>query len=154
MFAESSAKKVCKQLTWNNHITSFCGPIINWCGIRFGVTLEKDVLTNVRCLQLVWYWQHWRNWNQSRLLKDERTQGNSKESLHCTFNCTRLLIEGGTPFEATHKYAAICNRLIFVIDRISPSTTLTWIKKEESGRRNKLMRKLKSHFSLCSICIK
>lgn len=45
--------------------------------------------------------------------------------LHCTRNWTRLLIEGGTPFDATHKYAAMCRRLTFVISSISPSTTFT-----------------------------
>lgn len=46
-------------------------------------------------------------------------------NLHCTLNITLLLIEGGTPFDATHKYAAMCNLLTFVMDKISPSTTLT-----------------------------
>lgn len=45
--------------------------------------------------------------------------------LHCTRNWTRLLMEGGTPFDATHKYAAMCRRLTFVISSISPSTTFT-----------------------------
>lgn len=34
-------------------------------------------------------------------------------------------MEGGTPFDATHKYAAMCRRLTFVISSISPSTTFT-----------------------------
>lgn len=49
--------------------------------------------------------------------------------LHLTLSIIRLLTEGWTPFEAIHKYAAICNRLTFVILRYSPCIT-------ESANRN------------------
>jgi hypothetical protein len=40
-------------------------------------------------------------------------------------------MEGGTPFDATHKYAAIWSLLTFVIDNISPSTTFTLTKRHK-----------------------
>lgn len=47
---------------------------------------------------------------------------------HWTRRWTRLLIDGGTPLEATHRYAAICSRLTLVMCSNSPSTTLTGIE--------------------------
>lgn len=45
--------------------------------------------------------------------------------LHWTMSIMRLLIDGGTPFEAMHKYAPMCSRDTFEIVKVSPSTTLT-----------------------------
>lgn len=45
--------------------------------------------------------------------------------LHCTIRTTRLLMEGGTPLEAMHKYAPMCKRDTLDIVKFSPSTTFT-----------------------------
>lgn len=62
--------------------------------------------------------------------------------LHCTLTCTLFEMEGGTPFDATQRYAAIWRRLTFVIDNISPSTTFTAMCEEKNknayqGKRRK-----------------
>lgn len=54
--------------------------------------------------------------------------------LHCTLTCTLFEMEGGTPFDATQRYAAIWRRLTFVIDNISPSTTFTAMCEEEKNK--------------------
>lgn len=56
-----------------------------------------------------------------------------------------MLIEGGTPLEATHRYAAMCRRLTLVMCSSSPSTTLTvgirnWglgiVERRKKGEKN------------------
>jgi hypothetical protein len=54
-------------------------------------------------------------------------------------------MEGGTPFDATHKYAAMWSLLTLVIDKISPSTTFTGEKK---GRKC-LSREMKIYQKNC-----
>lgn len=46
---------------------------------------------------------------------------------HCTRSWTLLLMDGGTPFEAMHRYTAMCSRLTLVMNSTSPSTTFTVI---------------------------
>jgi hypothetical protein len=50
---------------------------------------------------------------------------------------SRRDIDGGTPFDATHKYAAIWSLLTFVIDNTSPSTTFT-IRMSKSEKVKKV----------------
>lgn len=43
--------------------------------------------------------------------------------LQCTWSFIRLLTDGGTAFDAIHKYTPISDLVIFVNHSISPSTT-------------------------------
>lgn len=49
----------------------------------------------------------------------------SIRNLQCTMSIIRLLTDGGTPFEAIHKYGPICKRLTRVIFSSGPSTLRT-----------------------------
>ena len=49
--------------------------------------------------------------------------------VHWTINMILLLTEGGTPFDAMHKYDPMCSRLTFVMLKWGPSTVFSAINK-------------------------
>lgn len=51
---------------------------------------------------------------------------------------TRLLIEGGTPLLAMHRYGPMCSRETFDIVKFSPSTTFTVYKIKELRKDDEL----------------
>lgn len=53
-----------KNLTGNDHIPAVRGPVVDGGGIRLRVTLQRHVLSNVGPFQLIWYRQHWRNYEE------------------------------------------------------------------------------------------
>lgn len=57
----------------------------------------------------------------------------------------RLLTDGGTPFDAIHKYAPMCNRFTLVIFNKGPSTLET---ARNVTKKNSLYGGKKPHFLL------
>lgn len=61
--------------------------------------------------------------------------------LQCTMSEIRLLTDGGTPFDAIHKYAPMCNRFTLVIFNKGPSTLET-ARNEMKIRKKKKEKKV------------
>lgn len=54
--------------------------------------------------------------------------------LQWTINIIRLLTVGGTPFEAIHRYAPMCNRFTRDMVNVGPSTLITFHENRQNEK--------------------